>query len=157
MRGAVAVIAAVMAACPPAGFAQGNAGDFSGRLSGNGGNAQLGIRQAPVQDEIALSCRFGIECLEAEGCVAGGLSATLDGRAGGMDAQSMTVQAELAFEAGAVEMLGVMDSGAMSLSGGPFEARHLLTRAPDGATRYTVHYTDGPMVVSYLGQCEARQ
>lgn len=115
---------------------------------------RLTIDTAPAQAQLNLVCRFAVECYEDEVCAETSFGAALTGDAGGMDAMSMVVQAELKSDAATVELLGVRDAGAISLSGGPFEARHLLSVAADGAARYSVHYLEGPVVVSYLGRCE---
>ena len=57
-------------------------------------------------------------------------------------------------DAETVDMTGTKQVKALSLTGGGFDARHLLSIAADGASRYTVHYADGPIVISYLGTCK---
>lgn len=115
------------------------------------------VTTAPVQEDIQLDCVFDRECLEDEGCTDGGFKPFLDAHAGGLDPEVLMVEANLVADAGTVFMMGARDRGRLSLSGGDFEARHLLTVAGDGAARYTVHYAEGPMMVSYLGRCEAAQ
>ena len=56
-----------------------------------------------------------------------------------------------------LSLVGAKDGGRLSLSGGDFDARHLLTISEAGDVRYTVHYAEGPMMVSYLGRCEAEE
>lgn len=116
-------------------------------------SADLTISTAPVQVEIVLHCAFQSECFEAETCSDTTFSFDLNGRAGGLAESDMVVQTELTSEIGDTDLLGVRTGSALSLSGGSFEARHLLTIAEDGAARYTLHYADGPMTISYLGDC----
>ncbi|MFZ5961745.1 hypothetical protein ACOXXX_02240 [Thalassococcus sp. BH17M4-6] len=143
------LLALALAAAPA--FGQGFSPQRGGQQQGQG---QLTIDTAPAQVLIDRTCTFSTECYEAESCTDTGFDITLQGDAGGMDMQSMVLRTRLISDAGTVEMLGVQDSGAMSLSGGTFEARHLLTVNAEGAARYSVHYIDGPMVVTYLGTCE---
>ncbi|SPF81292.1 hypothetical protein [Pseudoprimorskyibacter insulae] len=121
--------------------------------SGEGEARQLTLDDAPVQSEVMMICRFGTECYEAEACAASGFEADLIGLSGGMSADALVVQAMFRSDAGNVELIGLRAPEAMSLSGGQLEARHLLTVANSGAARYTMHYADGPMVISYLGTC----
>ena len=117
-------------------------------------SADLTIENAPVQMEIALSCTFETECFESESCAASTYMFELNGRAGGLTDTEMVVQTELVSEIGDTRLIGARSGEAMSLAGGTFEARHLLTLAADGAARYTLHYAEGPMVISYLGECK---
>ena len=112
------------------------------------------LQNAPVKREIALMCRFESECFEAESCAETTLSFDLKGRAGGLTATDMAVEVAMVSEIIDATLIGVHSGSAMSLSGGAFDARHLLTIAEGGAARYTLHYADGPMAISYLGACE---
>lgn len=115
---------------------------------------RLTIGTAPVKTDIALVCNFTTECFDADTCTDAAFEPTLTGRAGGMSLQDMVAQVKFSSEAGDADLLGLRSDDAMSLSGGTFEARHLLTINKDGAARYTVHYADGPMAISYLGICK---
>ena len=106
-----------------------------------------------MQIEIELFCAFTSECLEAETCNDTTFSFDLKGRAGGMAESDMVVQTELTSEIGDTALIGARSGAALSLAGGSFESRQLLTINEDGAARYTLHYADGPMVISYLGEC----
>ncbi|WGW02892.1 hypothetical protein [Tropicibacter oceani] len=114
---------------------------------------QLTVETAPVQERMTLSCAFAQECYETEACQEAGYGFELTGRAGGMDPQTLVVDGTLRSETGDVPMVGVRSEGLYSLSGGGFEGRHLLTIGAEGEARYTVHYSDPVMVVSYVGQC----
>lgn len=109
---------------------------------------------APEQREIKLQCTFASECFEAESCAATTFTGELVGRAGGINNVDMVVQAEFITEIGDTLLLGARSGKAISLIGGDFDARHLLTIAADGGARYTLHYADGPMAISYFGVCE---
>ena len=111
------------------------------------------LQNAPVQSEIAMLCAFENKCLDAEACNNTTFSLELKGRAGGLNDVDIVVQAELISEIGDTILLGARSGEAMSLSGGTFDARHLLTIANDGYARYTMHYSDGPIAISYLGAC----
>ena len=115
--------------------------------------APLTFDNAPVREDIALTCSFVTECYEGEGCAETAFDLSIEGRAGGLVPTDLMVEAQIVADAGTAEMLGLRASGAYSLSGGEFAARHMMTIAPDGAARYTVHYADGPMMISYLGTC----
>ncbi|MFW2544519.1 hypothetical protein ACN2XU_17930 [Primorskyibacter sp. 2E107] len=127
--------------------------DDPGDVHEDGALPQMTVETAPVQADVALNCAFATECYEAEGCQDSGFGFLLDGHGGGLDQGTLMMEAVIASDAGDVFMMGARDAGAYVLSGGGFDARHMLTVAPDGAARYTVHYSDGPVMVSYLGQC----
>ncbi|QDY69068.1 hypothetical protein [Qingshengfaniella alkalisoli] len=98
---------------------------------------------------IQLSCSFETECFEDEDCAESTFSLSLTGEVGITDAQllsdSETITGSLAATpAGGLAFLGIT---------GP--AVHLLSKGEDFTARYTVHLTNGPMVISYLGRCEA--
>ena len=111
------------------------------------------LQNAPVQSEIAMLCAFENKCLDAEACNNTTFSLELKGLAGGLNDVDVVVQAELISEIGDTILPGARSGEAMSLSGGTFDARHLLTIANDGYARYTMHYSDGPIAISYLGAC----
>ncbi len=115
---------------------------------------ELTVDGAPVQAEIALECRFAKECLEDEDCADSGYAFSLNGRAGGVNENAMVAQTVLSDDAGNTDLLGVRQDGALSLGGGRFETRHMLTISVEGTARYTVHLADGPMMISYSGMCE---
>jgi len=109
----------------------------------------LALLPGPAAATEALSlCRFGTECVEAEPCADtaytlrvvpgdGDMTATLEDQSGSVPAS-----------------LGVTPDGAtwaLARGGGVLR---LLSVAPDGAARYTLHFTAAPMVLSYLGRCE---
>ena len=131
--------AIALAVCSPA-FAKDEDGSYT-------------LQNAPVQSEISMLCAYENECLDAEACNNTTFSFELKGHADGLNDVDMVVQAELISEIGDTILLGARSGEAMSLSGGAFDARHLLTIANDGYVRYTMHYSDGPMAISYLGAC----
>lgn len=125
---------------------------FSSRGPG-GLDGMSSLEDAPFKDELGLVCVFETECFEAEGCSEGAFSARLNGQAGGLTPEALAVVSQFSSDAGDVELLGTQAGPVLSLSGGGIAARHFLT-VSDGAARYTVHYSAGPMVISYLGRCE---
>lgn len=125
---------------------------FAGEAAGD----RIGLSDAPVQVDLALRCRFEAECFETESCAMTTFAPALDGMAGGVDAASvMVAKVVMSSDAGDVDLLGVRDGAALWLSGGDADARHMVTIGADGAARYTVHYSQGPMMISYAGQCGA--
>lgn len=118
---------------------------------------QLTVTTAPVQSDLFFQCRFERECIEAEPCAESGFDPVIDAHAGGLDPEVLMVEAQMIGDGGNTFMMGAQDHGRVSLMGGDFDARHLLTIAPDGAARYTVHLAEGPRVVSYLGTCVAQE
>ena len=113
----------------------------------------IALDDAPFKQTIAIACDFKTECVEDEPCTETEFKPTIEGIAGGLSAQELVVQSQMVTDAETVELLGVKSGAGYSLSGGSFSDRHLLTIAEGGATRYTVHYADGPFVISYLGTC----
>lgn len=112
------------------------------------------IAEAPFQQTLAINCRFRRECVEDQPCTADGFAADLLGTAGGLTPQSMVAGVQMITRDSAVELVGVREGTALALAGGGFAARHLLTLTDAGIARYTIHYMQGPLMVSYLGQCE---
>lgn len=111
------------------------------------------LENAPFRQEIAMTCSFVTECVEAEPCTETEFTPQITGAAGGLTPEELVVQTQMITDAETIELLGVKSGKALSLSGGTFAARHLLSVAKDGAARYSVHYADGPFVISYLGTC----
>jgi hypothetical protein len=146
------ILALALAITAAPGMAQDE--DHADHGDGDASAETLTIETAPQQAEVALACRFAVECVEDEACTAAGFSADLRGTAGGLTQQSMVASLTMVTQNGATEFLGVREGTALSLAGGSFEARHLLTVTEAGAARYTLHYIDGPLMVSYLGRCE---
>lgn len=111
------------------------------------------LGEAPFKQSVAIVCDFTTECVEDETCTETEFTPEITGAAGGMSADELVVEAQMITDAETVELLGLKAGTTLSLSGGSFAARHLLTITDGGATRYTVHYAEGPFVISYLGIC----
>ena len=107
----------------------------------------------PVQQEFAMMCEFKSECYETESCSETQYSIDLEGETSGLETDAMIASIQLSSDIGTEDLVGVVQDETTSLSGGTFAARHFLTIAPNGAARYTVHYADGPLMISYLGEC----
>ncbi len=108
---------------------------------------------APFRQQIKLTCTFTTECVEAEPCTETKFAPQITGVAGGLTPEELMVQTQMITDAETIDLLGVKSGMALSLAGGTFAARHLVSIAKDEAARYTVHYADGPFVISYLGTC----
>lgn len=104
---------------------------------------------------LLLNCSFTTECYETEGCQDTLFAATLVGEATGPEPISQLAEVEMRGDAEDVQLLGHMSNGALGLVGGAGLGRHMLTVSAEGTARYTVHFADGPRMVSYTGQCEA--
>ena len=115
--------------------------------------SDLAFDDAPVQGDVALSCAFVTECFEGEGCSDTTFEVQLTGKTGGLSADALVAVVKMASVSGDVELLGTASNDRLSLTGGPLEARHMLTLSGEAA-RYTVHYVDGPMAITYLGTCQ---
>ena len=113
----------------------------------------LTIETAPYRQDILRRCEFVTECVENEPCTETEFTPEITGIGGGLSADDLVVQGEMITDAETIELLGVTSGKSMSLAGGTFAARHMITITENGATRYTVHYADGPFVISYLGTC----
>lgn len=111
------------------------------------------IGAPPTETDVTLSCVFATECYEDEACQSSGYGVMLEGKAGGMDAEALLVEVAMSSVSGDTFLVGVQSGGIFSLSGGGFDARHMLTIGADGAARYSVHYSDPVMVLTYHGQC----
>ncbi len=91
----------------------------------------------------AAMCRFDTECFEAEACADSSFAAEMDIAAQTIETDFGTLAiADTRAEPGLVSVIASGDG-----------ARYMLTITKDGA-RMTAHLHDGPLVVSYLGQCE---
>ncbi len=113
----------------------------------------LTLDNAPFRQDIKIACNFITECVEDEPCTDVEFTPDITGNAGGLTSDDLVVQSEMVTDAETIELLGVKSGKSYSLSGGTFAARHLLSITDNGATRYTVHYAEGPFVISYLGTC----
>ncbi|SIT14979.1 hypothetical protein SAMN05421759_12140 [Roseivivax lentus] len=95
------------------------------------------------------TCRFTTECFEAEACAE--TEFTLDIEMAEAATQIVQLVTDAETMTGEGQML---DQGGFLFQGGNANGAHLLTAAPDGAARYSVHYFEGPMIVTYHGTCE---
>lgn len=111
------------------------------------------IASAPVQAEVALNCTFTTECFDLEGCSDTNFAVSLMGRAGGVTTDDMIVAAELTTDAETYAMIGTHAGEVYSLTG-PSDYGHGMLTVSGADARFTVHYTDGPLSISYGGVCE---
>ena len=98
-------------------------------------------------DEFA-TCHFTTECFEGEAC-----TDTDFGFVVNHDDQTGFVIQTDAENIGGLVFDNRFPDETSTLIGATETAYHMLTIAPDGAARYSVQM-QGPMVISYLGQCE---
>ena len=98
-------------------------------------------------DEYA-ACHFTTECFETDACADTDFrfAVTHD------DDQGFVIQTD-AENIGGLVFDNRGTEAASTLIGQTDTAYHMLTINPDGAARYTVHM-EGPMTISYAGQCE---
>ncbi|AXX97854.1 hypothetical protein [Profundibacter amoris] len=98
-------------------------------------------------DEFA-TCHFATECFESEPCTDTGFGFVVNHD----DTLGFVIQTDAENIGGLVFDNGFPDETS-TLIGATDTAYHMLTIAPDGAARYSVQM-QGPVVVSYSGQCE---
>ncbi len=98
-------------------------------------------------DEFA-TCHFTTECFESVSC-----TDTDFGFVVNHDDQTGFVIQTDAENIGGLVFDNRFPDETSTLIGQTETTYHMLTIAPDGAARYTLHM-QGPMVVSYSGQCE---
>ena len=97
--------------------------------------------------QAGAGCTFGSECYEEEGCAFTQFALAIEGS--GAEARLVsdagTVPGALeATEGGGSLFRGMDDSGAWQ-----------MVIAPEGLARLAVMYFEGPMMITYFGQCEA--
>ncbi|PIE10423.1 MAG: hypothetical protein CSA72_07875 [Rhodobacterales bacterium] len=128
---------------------------------GGGAVAQDGkgwVLYPPVETETTkFTCRFDLECIDAEPCAQTTYEADLDVskavQAGRM--MAWAGEAVLSDMNGETQfILNTWDDDALVVISAREGAPHLLTRAADGATRYSLHMPAVPMAITYLGICE---
>lgn len=94
------------------------------------------------------------ECYDTDGCADTTYGIKLEDRAGGLTADDMVLAATLTDNSETIEMLGTLSSSATLLSDVGANGRRILTILPDGQARFTVHFIDGPVSITYAGICE---
>lgn len=112
----------------------------------------LALAALPLAAQAA-DCAFDAECVEDEPCAETAYAARIVGPGAGM-----TGPATLVDDAGSVALEaagpGVWVGGdGRGAYAGRFGAM-MLTTGEDGTARLTVHFTEGPMAITYLGTCE---
>ncbi|MGS4945646.1 hypothetical protein ACVDG3_09215 [Meridianimarinicoccus sp. RP-17] len=97
---------------------------------------------------IDAACHFTTECFENEPCDEADFVLRIRPGPEEMSVRLGGPADEVTGE------LGVAQSGAtLVLARGPSSVQ-ILTIGPDESARYTLHLTDGPAMVSYIGTCE---
>ncbi|MEO0694055.1 MAG: hypothetical protein AAFY90_14400, partial [Pseudomonadota bacterium] len=77
---------------------------------------QVDISQAPIQQDIALTCTFTTECMDTEGCSDTSYTITIEGLAGGVTAEQMVVGAELISDVETVTVTGTLTDEILRLN-----------------------------------------
>lgn len=106
--------------------------------------ASIASAQAAPQ---TTDCRFTQECIEGEDCTETeyGVQIIADpARENGLVLRTPSEE---------LQGTGIRKDGPGHVIFPGDTAMHLITSAPDGAARYTIHM-QGPMVISYQGTCE---
>ncbi len=96
----------------------------------------------------AMECTFTTECFDGEACAETDLEMTVAHNDHGLPTLE-TISETLHVTAIAGD--GKTHSTLTATGEG---AIHMLTRSTGGDARYTVHLTEGPIVISYLGTCK---
>lgn len=117
---------------------------------------QLTTKDAPFRALVALECNFDQRCVDGAVCQDAAFFPRISGEAGGLSPSDMVLEATMIDDAHATTLLGLVSNDAYSLSGGSFDERHLMTIAPSGVARYTLHQAAGPSAITYLGTCKAQ-
>jgi hypothetical protein len=95
----------------------------------------------------AFDCRFDHRCVEDAPCTAADLALSVSGEAGPGAARLATG------EGARPATLSVTPGGATFVLALGEDAIRLLSLGAGGTARYTLHISDGPRVVTYLGRC----
>lgn len=99
---------------------------------------------------VEVECLFTLECFEAEACDEASFSVRLG---------KGTVTGEVVMRTPAETIAGTVrgnETSSLVWAAQTPSSEQLLSWGADGTARYTLHLTDGPAVVSYHGQCEAK-
>lgn len=93
-------------------------------------------------------CSFSLECFESETCAETAFEITLNAKQADADDFQITTDAETVTGKGRMT-----EAGGFLFQGGNANGAALLTVGAQGAARYSVQYFEGPMVITYHGQC----
>ena len=98
--------------------------------------------------QAGMTCQFGSECFEEEDCTFTQPSLELEeGDAG----------ARIVADAGTVPgTLVTPEAGGALFQGADATGAWQMVTAPRGLARLAVQYFEGPMMITYFGQCEAK-
>lgn len=96
--------------------------------------------------QAGMTCQFGSECFEEDGCTFTQFGLALEeGEAG----------AQLVTDAGTVPgSLATPEAGGALFQGADATGAWQMVTAPGGMARLAVQYFEGPMMITYFGQCE---
>ena len=98
--------------------------------------------------QAGMTCQFGSECFEEEGCTFTQFGLVLEDGDG---------RAELVTDAGTIPgVLGAPEAGGALFQGADATGAWQMLTAPRGLARLAVQYFEGPLMITYFGQCEAK-
>lgn len=136
------------------GTARGGGRGLPGVLPG-GGHCIFGALLALLAGATALpaaaidaACHFTVECFEDEPCDEADFILRIRS---GLEPMSVRLGGPVDDITGE---LSVAQSGATLILARSPSSLQILTIGPDDTARYTLHLTDGPAMVSYIGTCE---
>lgn len=99
---------------------------------------------SPMGAQALMSCDFTTECLDADTCADTDFQVELSG-----DSTTLsTVFGDLTVD------FHDRGTGAMTYVAHTDSAAYFLTTYDTGGARFTMHSTDMPMALTYLGRCE---
>ncbi len=108
--------------------------------------AQLATQTAA--GERTMTCGFTRECPETAACGATAYAITIEEKHAAAQIFQIVTDAETMTGRGYA-----LETGGFLFQGGNANGAHLLTVAPQGSARYSVHFFKEPMAISYHGRC----
>lgn len=98
--------------------------------------------------ERAMTCGFTLECPDTAACRETAHAITVN------EKHAMAQIFQIVTDTETMTGRGyALETGGFLFQGGNANGAHLLTVAPQGSARYSVHLCKEPMAISYHGQC----
>ncbi len=98
--------------------------------------------------ERAMTCGFTLECAQTAACGETAYAITVVQKHAAAQIFQIVTDTETLTGRGYA-----LETGGFLFQGGNANGAHLLTVAPQGSARYSVHFFKEPMAISYHGQC----